>query len=466
MNPRQRGSASFALLVILPAALLAAAALIDISGWYLFREELLLRLDVAALAAARHLPNQQRTKAAIEQLLNDSPLTTVNVEEEEGGITVTGAFRYKAPLSSFLAGRDQVFRVVATSGVEPAPVDYILVLPDGKSLRPGWRSAGTRIEIEAPWGDPVEWGAHPLLSCLGPPQRYISHASFPWWEAWSDPNFQRWVTQGCANPVLTPLKRAAVAAVREISASSTNRMGLFFTPGNTDSGVTVIRPLVGLTSPFLDGGRPEARWLPTISNDLSISDEICALIQPAAENSDASSCSPIITPPRCGNPYSAIGVINDCYLHSNYSLTDAINWRAIRNDSVSPSVPDIVATIRRSIEHFSEQSSPPLDSQLQRRRHSSLNQPRQQIVLLTDYLPETDALSPILLSLKDRSISFAAITFAHRGLSSAAALQLNQRAEVLRALGYRVITTPSAEEVEPLLLDELLISGRRYVLKR
>ena len=473
------------------------AALIDISAWYLLRDEAQLRLDIAAMSAAQFLPQgaaAERVAIALltpEHATNASfqlqNLTTLQQETGPDGLALSLTFRYMPPLLSSLLGRGtslSPFQIGLSTAAEIVPVDFMLLLADGESLRPGkiTTSDGT-IALESAWGESFRWPASPAFNCLRPPTLDPAQLPFSWWSRWGDPNFQRWLTQACENPVLTPVKQAALAAVREISMFRAHRLAVFLTPGQSETGVSLVRPLMGLGDPFLAprSGAPESLWQNTIAGDLTISDDGCALFDrftyhPPNEPIDSApnDCPIYESPIVCGQIYRPFNVVGDCHKRTALTLGHVLRWHAITiSDGGTARIPRADIALRRAIHEAATPPAGALTATINARRQNHSSRPRTVLVLVTDKLPVISAMGDIILELAHRRISLSVVVFTHFGLATSDAEQLYDRFLELNAMlttvgnrSLRVAFAESPKQLESTLLQEIITQGRRHALKR
>lgn len=462
---KERGGIAATLLMFIPATSLLIAVLLDISGWFLMREECQLRVDIAALVAAQQLPDQSAVRRVFTQLLADQ--TDVGIETTATGIRVTVAWQYVPPVSSRLLRIPRPFRIGLNSEVEVVPRDYILVVADGAQLRPSWYQRADGVyALEQPWGAEQPDDAAHILHCLAAPQ--LPHTPIPWSTAWSDREVRRWLLQACRNPVLSSLKEAALAAVIEASAFDINRIALIFTPGSAPQGATLVRPLLGVSAQFVSDGPPQGTWIPSLSSDLTVSDEICALFT-ANEPHQTEGCPLFDTPPRCGDAYRAFGIVSECHRARHFTIAEAISWHAIRNDTDRDVTPNLLAALAFAERELATAPSTTKLSELRARRPTYWHTPAPVVLVLSDTLPAPGLLRAQLAKLIQRGASILLIAFVHQGLSPSAAKLLQEHAAAL-AEGPQgsldVHFAPSPEVLPQIVGARLAEIGRRYALKR
>lgn len=357
----QRGVTLLTVLVIIPILLTLTIISVDLMRWQALRSQAQMEADRIAFLGASSLPNIRHAYETVSRELEN--LNTLHADSE---FDVNGIKIYNnSTLDVRLAGKvnsvfdmfvgSTAFMVKARSVVRIVPGDYILIISDNSSLRPGLHldSERNRVIPEPAWGSlPASgyfWQATP------PPSHGISEDSshWNWTEDWYGA-YPRWATQGCYSPPLLAIKRAGLSIVDSLSAFKENRVGLFFTPGsgNQDTGYSVSKYLDDAVHGSISYPASPARhsssasWPvddyqvetglshdacimfsePTVSGNTDyVLPSVPGILGPA-NNLDIGCKAPIsdFIPGEIHDPFNRI---DKCYLEHNIDLRKAIFWR-------------------------------------------------------------------------------------------------------------------------------------------
>lgn len=443
----QVGSIAFQSLCGLPLFILLAGLAIDSARWCALRLHLEAEADRRAITAARLHPNERDLERfftlSSEQDAGLGITARYSVEPDTGEITATLEASFISELLRPFSTSGGRVTLTRTAVASRQPLDLVLVLPDGPALRP--RSAdGAR---DAAWGDPSTWPAAPYFICAVQP-RFVRE-SFAWTGFWHTDELRRWLTQGCYNPVLSAIKRAALVLVSALRLDPTARIAVIFTPGPPGHSAQRIRALRDGAIPggFLYGSTAsESVWEPHVTADLSLGDETCARFAGDsrsryghAGSSTASRCTALTMADGCGRPYATSGVLGRCHV-DRLSLDDAIWWHMARADDEAAA--DVLSALRLAFDTIRDADADTGDEEVHRIRRNLALSPRREIVLVTDSLPAAE-LHPELDALLRSGPSEHFLTFvvlSHRGLRSSERAALLGAADALEAF---ILTRPS-----------------------
>ena len=504
------GAATLYALMLLPIVWSLGAIAVDVSGWNSLRSTLQHEADRIAFQAAYALPDTTRAEAyadaAGRRLGPEVRVAVTFPKDAPSSVAITLRSKFRATLSVFLGTTsDTAFRVERKAVAQLVPADVVLIVADGATLRPALpklQGAGhTGFES---WGNLLEWPASPYFSCVRPP--LLSEAnqlSWKWWLDWQRADFRRWATQACFNPVLSPIKRAAIEIVNAVAAGRTNRLALLFTPGEKSSrGYRAARHIHGeLELPnsnpdavggfFPDPGSvhevAQASWGGYRELDRFLGDEICMLLshpnaglsntyeRPYAATSNGCD-EPLVRPP-CGATHRSEGHLTECYRKESLSLSDTIYWNAAKLALPDfPARPDIAAALRQAWSELVEHGSP--EEQIQERtvRGNIALAARRQVIILTDSIPTVDgasAFSEILEAFDSQHIELTVFALRHGGLSADEDAQLKLHADALAAWRptsrrtplIDVITVEDLHTLESTAVSRAVLRGRRIALR-
>jgi len=488
---------AFFVLVLTPVLLSLSILAVDVSGWHALREQAQREADTISLQAAQLLPNVESATLYINRVLQANPVFqngfSFSTPQGNSIVSVTLRAQYPSVFGRFLsaAGNSaaaELLRVERTATAQIAPLDTIIILSDGATLRPALGSA--------PWELP-EWSdqryepsrfwecsriAAPVRIWRGEQQIPVS----------SDP--EGWATQACFNPVWSTLKLAAVKAVDFFGAHRSNRLGLIFTPGSISHvKYAVARRLVGTPGDHIPGGfvdthvvGAEASWQPYRGGESGVGDEACVLqsnfdlryelpqsssgfgIEHTAQNQ---SCGSPLRSALCSAASSFESALSTCYFSDNLKLREAIYWRAAKLATAEgfDGIPNIPRALLAGIEEFQltgQSSEHSARGNLAYRTHRT-------ILVLTDYLPEPfdPALGQALEAARRQRInlSFVLLRHPHEHPATESRSELfEQRAGFLAdstAEQVRFYVAENDAALHQQVLPQLFLRGRRYALR-
>ncbi|RMD87936.1 MAG: hypothetical protein D6808_00585 [Candidatus Dadabacteria bacterium] len=263
----ERGSMLlFVAAVLIPALLFAFIFSLDISKFFNYRERVQEIADNAVMAAAQALPYQSEAVSIVTNLISSKlgsgaqlapPVVTSDTIQIT--LTVSTTLPFVSYFDPNLANISYQVRAEARI----TPVDAFMVIDSSSYMAP---PPGVR------WGSQWLWPSYDAFSNLiGIPQFY---AGSPTAEV---------MTQRCYNPVISPIKKAAVTLFDYLSSQRSNAVGIGFYPSYFGSG-TVDSARRVMTAGFYDEysqqNVPEAILDPYVEYDLGVefADANCAAI--------------------------------------------------------------------------------------------------------------------------------------------------------------------------------------------
>lgn len=380
------GSIALHLLVVFPVLLSLVLLVSDISRFYSERENLQKTVDELALHAAHALPDTRGTSQIIESRVKTLNRTGVSALHSinDYRIEITLSRRFVPALASMFPTRP--IEVSATSGATLRPLDYVLILPDGLTLRPGF--IDNQLEtLEQPWGSDIDWPASSYFQLC--PIPIVQRAGMADASLRTNPSLSRWVTQSCVNPVFLPIKQAATRLVDSIMATGINRIALLWMPGDSpELGVTSARDLTHPPTTL-----PESRWSVVREFPINAGDELCrALSGPQQDEHLLPSTCPFPSAGGfCLSPVSQSSSISNCYFETSLRLKEAIDWHAARLGDARIHPEAVLKALERSVSEF---ASAEADSHLLASRGNLKAYPLRRVVIITDILPEIDVSTP------------------------------------------------------------------------
>lgn len=483
----ERGLASsFYLLCLLPLLFLLGGAGADLAGWSAVRDRLQLDADSRALYAAAYLPDIAAAESYLRSSGESDSSRGVTFEiafppPSGAAISVTGTARYNPLFLGKLIPTERVtFKATRTAVASQQPIDLMLVLPDGASLSPlrtrsSTDSTLTNVAPNRAWGDSDRWPASGYFGCgLGPHFTHESHGgpppgrrltpsgglagargrSVPLWAAhWDEPEFQRALTQGCFNPVLSAVKLGALGLTDSLRPFPDVRIALAFAPGAPHpADIQPVRTLIrspaskarpfGIPGGFFGTGGAEVAWPSTVDPDLLLGDGSCALfsepestrenrfaLPPSAFSSstgaesgaqvDANPCGTAFDGPVCGRPYSPGGFISDCFRTHRLTLRHAIYWHAVQRDDTRRA--RLVSILHRAITEFAARVEPDERQTASLRRGRLAELARKELILVVDRLvfggPDHEVQELMTRMFRD-GIHLSIMLFSHEGLTN------------------------------------------------
>ena len=498
----EKGNVLFYVLCLLPLLLSLSAVVVDVSAWYELGDELQQSADLLALRAAQFLPDHD----AAAQFARDSvlPGRTGQTGEFPSGTQASVFFpagstqsvgielqvQYRAGLSALFPHLEkQKFLIRKQAVAELSPLDVVFILPDGESLRPGILSRPSQdvpMTLSRPWGEPASWPASGYFRCAEGRETTspAQSSSWDWWHSWGDENFQRWVTQTCFNPSLSPLKLGMIAILDELQAGKENRISVIYSPGDEpNQGFSVLK---SLEEPSAEGS--QVRWSGHTEEDSLLGDELCMLLSEAAtagtdhfllpksisanQHEHLSRSCPEREPSfPCGGRHRLNTHLSDCFLRESLALRQAVYWRMARGGGLLPNIP---AALHEALRQLSANSFGAEQERVESSRKNLRLHPARGVILVSDYLPEpefgTPSLREELLALNSLRVSLTIIGYAHEHLDESRRSALLERARLLSSYQssgtpLRVRIAKSSEELAQHILPEVLLKHRHPLLR-
>jgi len=454
----EQGHIAFYTFVIIPFVVTLCIVALDVSGWSQLRDYVQREADRIVYDAALLLPNTDRARALIESQVaaNDRLEFAEAVSLEPHRINLVLGSSYASVFDIFVANNtgsdgNRALTVQREAAVQVVPSDYVLILPDGETLRP---AIG-----EDPWGNPLYWPASDFYSCAGNPAVETLEDGTT---VSSDP--ARWATQACFNPVWTAVKYTAIRLLESFGSSPANRISVIFTPGEqSGTEYQLLRHLREenatlypgpIKAGFFTTGAPQAQayWRPYVETPTRLGDEVCAVL--AHPHVDLTlnyqlvesgtffntgqtllgECSNWLEHGGCGDSGTGYDRMDECFIRNNLSLKQAIYWRAARTalGGGSPR-PNIIAALQRaSVELLSYQGDS-IEGEASVRGNSAYMALRK-IVVLTDVLPDTTngavqaTLRDLFQTFDSQNVEVVLVTFSHQGLADNGASLATRRA--------------------------------------
>ena len=443
----QSGTAALYAVLLLPFALLLAAAAVDVSGWNALRDKLQQQADRIAFEALSALPSFHEVSEHVRKAVNVPGLENVEssvffpTRRAAVGVTLRAAFRTRLDflVRSFTKN---AFRVERSSVAQIIPGDFVIIMSDGASLRPQPQPvSGSPGTFELPaWGTAAQWPASQYFSCVSAPVVASANSlGWRWWNDWKKETFQRWATQSCFNPSFTPLKLAAIETSEMVLQSGTNRLAFLLTPGDSSGrGFRAIRHIhdehdepalyPGQRGGFPEDGKIRAQWNGYTDLERLLGDEACMMIaQPEAgllsryelpgEAGGSASCSGPLKLPPCGGRHSPAGHLSECYAAEELSLREAIYWDAAKlRVPGAQTDPDILSSLRQAWNELTDDRT--LQSEAKVRGNFAASALRK-VYVFSDFLPPvTDEMSELLALYQSRGIGIVVFPFFHEGLTA------------------------------------------------
>jgi hypothetical protein len=424
------GNAALFVLLLVPVLLLCGVFAVDLSRYRSFASSLERDANATALQAAFQLPDAERARTVLERFRpntsraeRESDSERINgrvvdyrINEDLSSVSLTLQARFETGIGRYLAALNVPgFSVTKTVSAGLQPVDAVLIVADGSTLRPGLEPGGAKgtyrlHQVFRSKDDSntrfIDWPeAEYLHHCKQPSPKYKSR--------FSGTKFEQWATQACFNPVYSPLKIAAISLVDALSAYGANRLSVFFTPGS-GRGVTIVRPLLGPSAAVKSGSgyferaiaSAEALWTSPRESNAIITDEDCVLFSDEA----ASGPGPLpnfflgaapppflrkpelrlrpILFPQCGENFENRRPVelDRRFLDSSLLLREALYWHAAqapdtRSSPPGQQLPQILAAVKRAVPELRNATSGG-SSLLDRGRRAA----RREIIVLTDVL--------------------------------------------------------------------------------
>jgi hypothetical protein len=428
MRRKDAGHSSLYLMMFLPLLLGAGALAFDLSRLNASNEQLQTALDEIALSAAHLLPDADLTRIRAEELLAGFPKDEAHVIVDKLGASVlieVSVRRTEYLLSTLL----EAFNLQSSlplqrlsTEAQLLPIDAAVILSDGLEQRP-WSSNLT----QSPW--PTSYGlgeaSSALEGCIKISHGRYSNSSIA--QYWNTSEGRRWLTQSCFNPVFSRIKLTAMNVVERLLSLGNNRTAVIFTPANNGQGEIVRsiherRTQEGNISYGGFGGESSAAsWEPYQDLEHELGDEACILFSDAKTayrgeydisrfqkgevNGDR--CSEPVSLLSCNTPFRVgeLGRLNTKCL-SRSSVAQAIYWRSARRPySQMTAIPDFYRAIELALSEMVSGGSVDELREEGRRRGQLAGRPLRVVIVLTSFLPELVADSPMWEMLRRASAS-------------------------------------------------------------
>jgi len=488
----ERGNITLYALVIIPFVTTLSMLAVDVSAWNALRDQAQRDVDRIAFQAAQVLPNEDAAISFINQSVDQMGIYSlaaadvspfgVQIEIES---SYTPSFAY---FLNFFTGSEETktFSVARQSVVQVVPTDYVVIMADGRTLRPAL--------AEAPWGNEISWPASNYWDCTlqNPPPH-------------PDGAGARWATQSCFNPILTPLKFATISLTDSLAASRIDRVGLVFSPGRSGGiGAVIARNVRGESEiegetyfeghiggfAYDDDQTVEANWFINHElgpdEDYQLGNDVCVL-QEFFDNGrytlpetlgyfgfhyGQSDCQEPLESPQCDDPdpdpYTRL---SQCYLDNTLKLRQMIYWNMAQLD-VDPS---IVTALQVGIADLVANVQPVLDSIEQPRRRNLAYNSLRKIFLLTDYLPGTGepGFSTVIETLQAQNIELVVGVFRHPNepatlgerIADFQSLEAQLKADDPGRQTLRVFVASNPDDLNTSLIPKLIALGRKVALR-
>ncbi|NLF25092.1 MAG: hypothetical protein GX589_05470 [Deltaproteobacteria bacterium] len=234
---RERGSALlFFLAGALPLILLFLGLALDLSRYYLLREEAQRVADNAVILAAKYLPFTEPAISAARAYVAseavgpglDKALQIEKIEADTAdSISVRISRSASFLLLSFFGASQIKFTVQARAGINAKNV--LIFMDNSSHMSPAWES-------ERPWGG----GAWPTAKFFNKNPHLV-----PSYEEPAHPRRRfRVATQQCFNPLFSAVKEATIRLYDYLSAFDGHSVGLLMGPGQNDDDILVVRDVM------------------------------------------------------------------------------------------------------------------------------------------------------------------------------------------------------------------------------
>ncbi len=467
-DSEENGNVAFYVLFVLPVAIALLMIIVDISSWQSLREEAQSEADRISLQIAGHLPFASAARSAFAQSASEfnaraaSKGSSLRVLEEDPDAFAGGAFVGESRVRVVITGahasmidfflraftnQEMVLQVRQESEARLVPLDSVLILSDGISLRPSVPPNLADFSSGdigyASFGGEFDWAPSEYFTLAPPPLIKPSPEPAPpfgwtdWWKPaqFSLPEFRRWVTQTCYNPANMPLKLSGIMIADTIQASPLNRIAVMGTPGD-QPGVAPYSFIKGISAndlPF---------WSNYFESPSGICDEACvyyshfssryALPESFSEHSrecdELFSTNPLTDPNgHYPNPFQS--KLSDCFLQRNISLREALYYRAVRGNSHEPDFSNISRTARAGASLLIEEEKLSVETSAVSRGNLAGSASRI-VFLLVDALPdiaETEMQEVLEILEHDERLRMYVLAYVHPGLTEDAGALLQAR---------------------------------------
>ncbi|HMO18826.1 MAG TPA: Tad domain-containing protein [Oligoflexia bacterium] len=503
-----QGNIALYVAFILPVTMVLLIVSIEISSWQYLREEAQREADRIVLQAAQQLPYAEDVSATLlaeAERFNQSRATSPNgnltIPIEQIGRSISPSMVslriegvQRSSLDFLMAaktGERVLFPVAQEARARVVPVDAVLIFSDARSLRP-------LVDIANPpssnWGAATDWPLSPYFNFALAPG--IDFSLFPppvaplsWPEWWLDANFntpafQRWLTQLCYNPSITPLKSAALMVADTFSVSNENRLAVYASPGDRSGpqspGYSEIRSLAFPGDPR---GRDRIFWSNYFEAQTGNSDEGCLYYgsrRYAADNPYAiprhgvsalseSACDTVIeNPPESSFHYPSPlnSRLSSCFRQDGGALLrELIYYRAVREHAHEIGAANIARSFRASVGALLEEDWIDRGSSVNLRSSLAANSVKI-VIIISDALP--DSADPVMSEAlgylaNDNRMKAYIIGYNHQGLNQISRNFL--AASIATYEGIPGVIFSLADETNlQALIRGILIAERRVVL--
>ena len=320
----EKGNSLLFFLLCIPVVLSLAVLVVDVSRYQSLREEAQEYADQLTLQAANYLPNTSaiqsfllRKQSKQEQFkLSNIDVSSQNIKLEVSA-SVDSFFDF---FITAVTGKEQTFVVRQTATASIAPLDIVVIMPDGISMRP---------KIQTSWGNASDWPESDFFNFVSAPtnvdQTVVDENVWKnWWEDFS--SYKIWATQSCYNPVFSSVKSFVISLIDSYSVLDNSRIAVLSVPGAD--------PLLGYsTIASINNRGLVENTLTYWDQENYLSDELCAIISEKSERYQIS----LEKPSRCteivdsiSEVYYPYGHVSDCVKESRLSSKEAIYYHSTR----------------------------------------------------------------------------------------------------------------------------------------
>lgn len=500
----ERGNASLYVMLIVPFAVMLSAATVDISRWNGARSSLQLEADRLALIAASMLPARNGVETYLQHNLDssvgeDRSMVSVSWPDfDSSSVTVTISAELSPGLIGTVLGKQRLTRSATAALV---PVDYAVVIADGATLRPGITLNGAATTIAPSWGDINQWPSSGYFHCVLPPSPAVGPYDWSWWNSWAEQSFQRWLTQGCYNPIWSAVKAAAISLIDNAASDSRSRISLYFTPGNSQfERFHRVRSIFGFQddTEIYSGQRggflrdtqssAQAEFSDYVELEQLSSDELCLLmadplsaVNDRYEISDnifpnpaSQSCSGGALESFCGSRHVPYGRVDSCYKTNQWTLRESIYYRQARLRTPEfDAEPDIESSIVAAFSELIDERSVSALSRAQTFRGNLFSTARRRIIVLTDRLPRIGQgaaeLRERLREISRLGVEVQLVAVAHEYLTAEERIALTNSVDQLSELEESNVDVALVNDIDKLgteIVPSILLKNRQISLVR
>jgi len=489
------GHAALYTLIILPIAIGLTAVTISLTNLNSTGELIQSTIDRAAFQATYALPNKDKAETiainAVQSANLPLPVQLAITFPDTSSIKVQAFFEQSPIFSGFInLFSNKEIKVSATKvGIAHiAPTDYVLILPDGATLRPELSEFGNSTPR---FGSDYE--ARFFQSCatqfsLIPSKPPIIYDTKP---------KREWATKACFNDIFSMVKLAGVDVVDVATSVNTNRISVLFTPGDTSGiGFSFLRHLRDGAGGFFNDGSAQALWTPYREVASGLGDEACVLFSESANSNFALAQNPL-NPPTCSGAlnFSTCGGVVDISNSLNYSecyfnalqLRNAIYFRMAKlSDATFNALPNLTVALEQAyIEYMSKGDLVAMQKEVNVRGNLGYK-PDQTIIAVTDVLPVIDSrFIKAVKQLRDKTkiingdkSKLYIVALNHNGLTPALKNDLQNKYAQLEGLSYqleqdlefkgffKVILADSPSQLRSTIIPNILSSAHEVYLSK